>query len=171
MPGHLCRSAVRALAASLGRLFWEVGINPIGLDVSRPAPRLGACAPARLVAVTPARRRAYLTPSPPRTCSSANGNGISTVCPSPTRFRLGLGPTNPTWMYLPSETLGIRWGDFSSPSRYSCRHSLSCALHRPLRRGFVGHTTLPYRCVISTSRSFGTWLEPRYIVGAAPLDQ
>jgi hypothetical protein len=73
-------------------------------------------------------------------------------------------------MYLPSEPLGIRWGDFSSPSRYSCRHSLSCALHPRFPANFAAHTTLPYRW-LTPSRSFGTWLEPRYIVGAATLDQ
>ncbi len=102
--------------------------------------------PTRLAAATPARRRACLTPSCRQTCSSASGNGISTVCPSPTPFGLGLGPTNPTWMYLPSEPLGIRWADFASASRYSCRHSLSCALHPRFPDGFAAHTTLPYRC-------------------------
>ena len=74
-----------------------------------------------------------------------SGNGISTVYPSPTPDGLGLGPTNPTWMYLPSEPLGIRWADFSSASRYSCRHSLSCALHPRFPWRFAARTTLPYR--------------------------
>ena len=73
-------------------------------------------------------------------------------------------------MYLPSEPSGIRWAHFSWASRYSCRHSLSCALHAGFPRRFTAHTTLPYRLLMQ-SRSFGTWLEPRYIVGAAPLDQ
>ena len=34
--------------------------------------------------------------------------GILTYCPSPTPFGLGLGPTNPTRINLPSETLGLR---------------------------------------------------------------
>jgi hypothetical protein len=75
-------------------------------------------------------------------------------------------------MYLPSEPWGIRWGAFSAPSRYSCRHSLSCTLHRRFPCGFAGYTTLPYQSRIAPAfRSVGTWLEPRYIVGAAPLDQ
>jgi hypothetical protein len=75
-------------------------------------------------------------------------------------------------MYLPSEPWGIRWGAFSAPSRYSCRHSLSCGLHPGFPPSFTAHTTLPYHCrPKSTFRSVGTWLEPRYIVGAAPLDQ
>ena len=36
------------------------------------------------------------------------GTGILTCCPSPTTFVLGLGPTNPTWIVLPLEPLGIR---------------------------------------------------------------
>jgi hypothetical protein len=75
-------------------------------------------------------------------------------------------------MYLPSEPWGIRWGAFSAPSRYSCRHSLSYGLHHPLQDRFAAHTTLPYHWSLARPiRSVGTWLEPRYIVGAAPLDQ
>ena len=118
----------------------------IGFGVPPPAPRLGAYAPTRLVAATPARRRAYLPPSWTGTSASQSGNGISTVCPSPTPCGLGLGPTNPTGMSLPSEPSGIRWGAFSAPSRYSCRHSLSCALHPRFPASFAAHTTLPYRC-------------------------
>ena len=73
-------------------------------------------------------------------------------------------------MYLPSEPLGIRWEDFASSSRYSCRHSLSCVLHPRFPANFAAHTTLPYRRP-KTARSVGRWLEPRYIVGAATLDQ
>ena len=113
--------------------------------VSRGLPRASGGCPTRLAVASPTRRQAYLTPSCPWTCSSVRGNGISTVCPSPTPCGLGLGPTNPTWMYLPSEPLGIRWGAFSAPSRYSCRHSLSSALHRAFQRGFAVPTTLPYR--------------------------
>jgi hypothetical protein len=36
------------------------------------------------------------------------GTGILTCCPSPTLLSLGLGPTNPTRIDLPSETLDIR---------------------------------------------------------------
>ena len=46
------------------------------------------------------------------------GNGIRTVCPSPTRCRLGLGPPNPERMNLPQETLGFRRPGFS-PGLYA----------------------------------------------------
>src|SRR3977135_4341765 len=51
------------------------------------------------------------------------GSGISTGCPSPTTFVLGLGPTDPEWTSLPQETLGLRRVRFSLTLRYSCRHS------------------------------------------------
>jgi hypothetical protein len=57
---------------------------------------------------------------------------------------LGLGPTNPTWTHLPSETLGIRWARFSRASCYSYRHSHSHSLHRPSRDDFNARATLPY---------------------------
>jgi hypothetical protein len=41
-------------------------------------------------------------------------NGILTVCPSPTPFGLGLGPTNPGTINVAQETLGLRCLDFSS---------------------------------------------------------
>ena len=73
-------------------------------------------------------------------------------------------------MYLPSEPLGIRWEDFASSSRYSCRHSLSCTLHGRFPDRFAACTTLPYHPP-KRIRSVGRWLEPRYIVGAVTLDQ
>ena len=54
----------------------------------------------------------------------SGGTGILTCCPSPTPFGLGLGPTNPTRINLPSETLDLRRTWFSHVLRYSCRHSL-----------------------------------------------
>ena len=52
--------------------------------------------------------------------------GILTCCPSSTPLDLDLGPTNPTRIDLPSETLDFRWGWFSHPSRYSYQHSHFC---------------------------------------------
>ena len=48
----------------------------------------------------------------------AGGNGLSTVCPSPTPCGLGLGPPNPERMNLPQETLGFRRPGFS-PELYA----------------------------------------------------
>ena len=63
-PAHLCRFAVRTLTASRMRLFWEEWLNPIGFGDPQPAPGLRTCVPTPLVAATPARRRAYRSPSP-----------------------------------------------------------------------------------------------------------
>ena len=72
------------------------------------------------------------------------GSGILTGCPSPTPLGLGLGPTNPTRINLPSETLDLRGPCFSHDLRYSCRHSHFCLLHQSSRSGFTADRTLPY---------------------------
>src|SRR5678815_5907755 len=48
---------------------------------------------------------------------SFGGSGISTGCPSPTTFVLGLGPTNPERTSLPQETLGLSLIHISEPTR------------------------------------------------------
>ena len=72
------------------------------------------------------------------------GSGISTGCPSPTTFVLGLGPTNPERTSLPQETLGFRRVGFSPTSRYSCRHSHFRTLQPSSRSTFAANGTLPY---------------------------
>ena len=73
------------------------------------------------------------------------GSGILTGCPSPTPLGLGLGPTNPTRINLPSETSDLRGSCFSHDLRYSCRHSHFCPLHQFSQSGFSADRTLPYR--------------------------
>ena len=72
------------------------------------------------------------------------GSGISTGCPSPTTFVLGLGPTNPERTSLAQETLGLRRVGFSPTSRYSCRHSHFRTLQPSSRSTFTASGTLPY---------------------------
>ena len=66
----------------------------------------------------------------------------------------------------------IQRGGFPPPFRYSCLHSRFHAVHEPFPARFDPHGTLSYpparkdRC-----RAFGGVLEPRYILGAEPLDQ
>ena len=74
-----------------------------------------------------------------------SGSGMLTGCPSPTPFGLGLGPTNPTRIDLPSETLDFRRTRFSRVFRYSCLHSLFCPLQPSSRSTFPANRTLPYR--------------------------
>jgi hypothetical protein len=99
-------------------------------------PGLDRLAPANLRSPTPGRHLAVQTTS--------GGSGISTGCPSPTTFVLGLGPTNPEWTSLPQETLGIRRVGFSPTLRYSCRHSHFCQLQPSSRSTFTANRTLPY---------------------------
>src|SRR5215204_1167686 len=73
------------------------------------------------------------------------GSGISTGCPSPTTFVLGLGPTNPERTSLAQETLGIRRVGFSPTFRYSCRHSHFRPLQPSSRSTFTANGTLPYQ--------------------------
>ena len=72
------------------------------------------------------------------------GSGISTRCPSPTAFALGLGPTNPERTSLAQETLAIRCVRFPLTFRYSCRHSHFRTLQQSFRSAFTASGTLPY---------------------------
>ena len=123
--------------------------------------------PANLRSPTPRRHLAVQT--------IVSGSGISTGCPSPTTFVLGLGPTNPERTSLPQETLGLRRVGFSPTSRYSCRHSHFRTLQPSSRSTFTAERNAPLpsadRRTGRSIRSFGTRLEPRYIFGAEPLDQ
>ena len=105
----------------------------------------------------------------------SGGSGISTGCPSPTTFVLGLGPTNPERTSLPQETLGFRRVGFSPTLRYSCRHSHFRTLQPSSRSTFTAERNAPLpstaRRTVRSIRSFGTRLEPRWIFGAEPLDQ
>src|SRR5215217_2115222 len=101
-----------------------------------------------------------LSPDQPRIASArrhlavqtiSGGSGISTGCPSPTTFVLGLGPTNPERTSLPQETLGLRRVGFSPTSRYSCRHSHFCPLQPSSRSTFTANRTLPYHSSRRTS--------------------
>ena len=93
------------------------------------------------------------------------GSGISTGCPSPTTFVLGLGPTNPERTSLAQETLGIRRVGFSPTFRYSCRHSHFRPLQPSSRSTFTAERNAPLprprRRTGEHIRSFGTRLEPR----------
>src|SRR6266568_9559262 len=90
----------------------------------------------------------------------SGGSGISTGCPSPTTFVLGLGPTNPERTSLPQETLGIRRVRFSLTFRYSCRHSHFRPLQPSSRSTFTAERNAPLprtrRRTGGHIRSFGT---------------
>src|SRR5436190_23963886 len=103
------------------------------------------------------------------------GWGILTPFPSATAFALALGDRltlrgltlrrNP-W------TFGAR---VSHPRlRYSCQHSHFRYLQQASRLTFTGLRNAPLPRAIQFpgrhTRSFGAWLEPRYIFGAGQLD-
>ena len=98
------------------------------------------------------------------------GIGMLTDCPLPTLLSLGLGPTNPMWTDLASETLGIRRSRFSRDLRYSYRHSHFCSLHRSLQYGFVAedYALLP-RLLTQAPVISALCLVP-LIIGAKSLD-
>src|SRR4029078_5791507 len=62
------------------------------------------------ISLAPARPTAGHPPLPrhPFAQTTLRSTGILTSCPSATLFSLALGPTNPTRINLPSETLDIR---------------------------------------------------------------
>ena len=103
-------------------------------------PGLDRLSPANLRSPTPRRHLAVQT--------IPGGSGISTGCPSPTTFVLGLGPTNPERTSLPQETLGLRRVRFSLTLRYSCRHSHFRSLQPSSRSTFTADGTLPYHSSI-----------------------
>jgi hypothetical protein len=126
------------------------------------------CGPTGTAITSQVGQRIYLSPSTPQGLApgrptpgwptllrhpfaqaTRRGSGILTGCPSPTPSGLGLGPTNPTRIDLPSETSDL-WGSwFSHDLRYSCRHSHFCPLHQSSQSGFSADRTLPYRCAVS----------------------
>ena len=99
------------------------------------------------------------------TQTTRHGSGILTGYPSATPFSLTLGPTNPTRINLPSETLDLRGIRFSRILRYSCEHSHFCLLQPSLRSTFSArqNAPLPFRLTRrqGETHSFGDKLEPR----------
>ena len=56
-----------------------------------------------------------------------------------------------------------------APCRYSCQHSHFPYLQQASRPAFTGLGNAPLPRVLRHARSFGAWLEPRYIFGAGQL--
>ena len=110
----------------------------------------------------PSPPRPPIAPSRLRGKRIVRGTGILTRCPSPTAQALGLGPPHPQLISMAAEPLGIRWGGFAPPSRYSCRHSHSPPLHLGSRLGFSadGDAPLPCKTERLTSAASVTGLSP-----------
>ena len=86
---------------------------------------------------------------PPSLITAPSGTGILTRCPSPTPSGLGLGPPHPQLISMAAEPSGIRWGGFTPPSRYSCRHSHSPALQQAFQPTFSAAGDAPLPCAMN----------------------
>jgi hypothetical protein len=145
----------------------EVLVPPLPADAGDLPPASGYTG-TRTMSSRPAR--IYPPASPHRL--RAGGNGIVTVCPSPTPRGLGLGPTNPEWMNLPQEPLGFRRAGFS-PAFYATHTGILTSGRSSTPSGIpsLQPERSPTDPSFDESHSFGAALEPRYIVGAGTLDQ
>ncbi len=172
--------------ASLARGFsWQFGLSCFRSVSSSPSLLSSAgllspaSSPTSLAPALPAAGQPTLLRHP-LAQTTFRGTGILTCYPSTTPFGLALGPTNPTRIDLPSETLDLRGLRFSHSSRYSCQHSHFHPLHDSLPVSLlckwnarllpIAYLSTKYSSTLLT-RSFGGGLEPRYIFGAESLDQ
>ena len=144
------RVGLRYGHAMLTRGFsWQYGLNRFRPLTDSPS-RLSShglltprSTPTRLAPALPTAGQPTLLRHPFAQTLS-RGTGILTCCPSATPFGLALGPTNPTRIDLPSETLDLRGLWFSHSLRYSCQHSHFWPLHSSLRYCFLATRTLAY---------------------------
>jgi hypothetical protein len=117
-------------------------------------------------------RRACPPPRPPVAQARPAGAGILTCSPIGCALRPRLRPDSP-WADHPAPgTLGLPVARIlTALSRYSFRHSHSAPLHPRSRSGFPGGADAPLPPASPRVRGFGAGLQPRYILGARPLDQ
>ena len=109
LPVSVCGTgtqvSLEAFLGGLGSIASALSDSPSLLSSSgllTPLSTPTSLAPAQPTAGQPT------LPRLPFAQTSLRSTGILTCCPSATRFRLALGPTNPTRINLPSETLDIR---------------------------------------------------------------
>ena len=167
---------------SLEAFLGGSGVKPSAVHRSTASQPTSAFRPRGFASQDRLRKPTRVVHYAPRFCPSASphrykrnrcGAGILTCCPSTTPFGLALGPTTPGWIILPQEPLDFRWQGFSpcfhathSGIRSSSPSTCPSGQTSPARR------TLPYHSTPSRQvRGFGARLEPRYILGAEPLDQ
>ena len=137
-----------------------------------PPPRrpVGVLRPRRLDAATPTQRVTLVRAS----LLAQRDPVVSDYQPILHRLRLnayGLGPTNPTRMFLPSETSGLRWTRFSRAlslliPAFALRITPGALPGLPSPR-----PNAPLPCAFLHIHGVGAKLEPRSIVGAGTLDQ
>ena len=103
--GTVTQVSLEAFLGSLGSVASALTSSPSLLSSSglfTPLSSPTSLAPARPTAGPPTRLRH------PFAQTTLRSTGIFTCCPSATPFGLALGPTNPTRIDLPSETLDFR---------------------------------------------------------------
>ena len=143
---------------------------PLGCPASSGSPPIPRRGPGGFHAAAPTPRARSVPASHPVQREWV----VSDYQPIVHRLRLdayGLGPTNPTRMFLPSETLGLRRTRFSRAlslliPAFALRSTPGALPGLPSPRP---NAPLP-RAVLHI-HGFGARLEPRSIVGAGTLDQ
>jgi hypothetical protein len=157
---------------SPGRLFSSGSPSalPLGCPAGSGSPTGSRRSPVGFHAAAPTPRAPLVPASPPvhRTVV------VSDYQPIVHRLRRnasGLGPTNPTRMFLPSETLGLRRTRFSRAlslliPAFALRSTPGALPGRPSPR-----PNAPLPRPLRDIHGFGARLEPRSIVGAGTLDQ
>ena len=144
LPVSVCGTgtqvSLEAFLGSLGSVASTLAGSPSPLSSSgllTPLSSPTSLAPARPTAGPPT------LPRHPFAQTTLRGTGILTCCPSATPSGLALGPTNPTRIDLPSETLDLRRTRFSRVFRYSCQHSLFCTLQASFQSPFSAVQNAP----------------------------
>jgi len=115
----------------------------------------------------------YLSPCVPSSLlTKPSGTGISTGCPSPTPFGLGLGPDLP-WVDDPSP--GILWLSAAwILTMLLATHAgirTSAPSTAPYGTASTASRTLPYHCALTTQSAASVVALAPFIVGAGALDQ
>jgi hypothetical protein len=164
-PVSVCGTVTPHLARGFSRRFvlnaFGVGLPPCLTLPSQVKRRAGFAWHDSLPGWRRLRARDLAPRVPPSLITVVRGTGILTRCPSPTALALGLGPPHPQLISMAAEPLGIRWGGFAPPSRYSCRHSHSPPLHLGSRLGFSADGDAPLPCKLAlTSAASVTGLSP-----------
>jgi hypothetical protein len=150
LPVSVCGTGAVVLARGFS---WQLGIKTCAFPCGNTPHHLSVNAVADLPTTAPYQlgglaARSLPSCVPPLLITNPSGTGLSTCCPSATPRGLALGPTNPRWINLASEPLGLRCGGFAPPLRYSYRHSHFRRLQPCFHSAFpaLRNAPLPYPC-------------------------
>jgi hypothetical protein len=176
-PVSVCGTVATSLARGFSR---QSRINPFGFGRDLPLPLASRSTPPRICLwglPTGLEGRVTTTPGPtslrpPIAQTVRHGTGLSTRCPSAPALACALGPPHPQLISIAAEPLGIRWGRFALPSRYSCRHSHSAPLQVGFLLPFTADADAPLpRALLGRTRSVGAGLSPGGLSAPRRIDQ